>query len=160
MNNLQILIETVDAIIPASILPVLLLLRLGLLVRHKPDEDGVLGHLLWLGVVLVHVAGGDGQHGPVRGKGQAGDGGWILVELTQPLLVVPVPDVDEAVTPTSGEGVVLLVEGDGVDWIDILNTILLHSVALECIFQLAWPSLACNPNAAKSHPSQDPSFPI
>ena len=30
----------------------------------------------------------------------------------------------------------------------------------ENAYQLAWPSPACNPNAAKSHHSQDLSFPI
>ena len=36
----------------------------------------------------------------------ASNGGGEAVELTQPLLVVPVPDVDEPVAAARGEGVV------------------------------------------------------
>ena len=37
------------------------------------------------------------------------------MELAQSFFVGPVPDVDQAVRPTRGEGVVLAVEGDCVD---------------------------------------------
>jgi len=62
------------------------------------DEDGVLR------VVdvspLVHVGGGDGEHGAVVVEGQRGDAGRVPVELTQALLVERVPDVHKAVRAT------------------------------------------------------------
>lgn len=47
--------------------------------------------------LLVHVGGGDGEHGAVVVEGERGDAGRVAMELTQPLLVEGVPDVDEAV---------------------------------------------------------------
>lgn len=59
------------------------------------NEYGV----LWVTDValLLHVRGGDSQHGPVVIEGQGGDAGWVSMELTQPLLVERIPDVDKAV---------------------------------------------------------------
>lgn len=68
-------------------------LRLG--VCDLADEDGVLR--VADVSLLVHVGGGDGEHGAVVVEGQRGDAGGVAVELTQPLLVEGVPDVDEAV---------------------------------------------------------------
>lgn len=47
--------------------------------------------------LLLHVGGGDGEHGPVVVEGQRGDARWISVELTQAFLVERIPDVDKAV---------------------------------------------------------------
>lgn len=68
-------------------------LRLG--VCDLADEDGVLR--VADVSLLMHVGGGDGEHGAVVVEGQRGDAGRVAVELTQPLLVEGVPDVDEAV---------------------------------------------------------------
>ena len=46
----------------------------------------------------------------VVGECQRGDGGGVLVELAQPLLVEAVPNVDKPVRPTRGEGVVPIVK--------------------------------------------------
>lgn len=67
--------------------------RLG--VCDLADEDGVLR--VTDIPLLVHVGGGDGEHGAVIVECQRGDAGRVAVELTQPLLVEGVPDVDEAV---------------------------------------------------------------
>lgn len=62
------------------------------------DEDGVL-RVADISF-LVHVGGGDGEHGAVVIERQRRDAGWVTVELTQPLLVERVPDVHEAVRAT------------------------------------------------------------
>ena len=61
---------------------------------------------------------------------------YSLVELAQSLLVGPIPDVDEPVGASRSEGVVVLVEGDGVHGINVLDARLLDAVALEGIFLL------------------------
>lgn len=70
-------------------------LGLGLGICDLADEDGVLR------VVdvpfLMHVRGGDGEHGAVVIEGEGGDAGRVPVELTQALLVERVPDVHKAV---------------------------------------------------------------
>lgn len=73
-------------------------LGLGLSICDLADEDGV----LWVADVslLVHVGGGDGEHGAVVIEGQRGDAGGVAVELTQALLVERVPDVHKAVRAT------------------------------------------------------------
>lgn len=106
------------------------------LVRHVSDVDGVFGQILRYLLVLVHVAGGDGQHAAVVGEGQAGDGRGVLVELTQSLLVQSVPDVDETVRASRRERVVVPVEGDGVDRVDLLDPVLLDAVALKRVLLL------------------------
>lgn len=70
-------------------------LGLCLCVCDLADEDAVLR--VADVSLLVHVGGGDGEHGAVVVEGQRGDAGRVAVELTQPLLVEGVPDVDEAV---------------------------------------------------------------
>lgn len=37
---------------------------------------------------------------------------------------------------TCGKGVVNTVEGDGVDWVNVFDSLLLQSVALECVLLL------------------------
>ena len=69
----------------------------------------------------MHVGGGDGERGAVGGEGEGGDGGGVLVELAEALLVGAVPDVDEAVGAARGEGVVVAVEADGVHRVDQLD---------------------------------------
>ena len=69
----------------------------------------------------MHVGGGDGERGAVGGEGEGGDGGGVLVELAEALLVGAVPDVDEAVGAAGGEGVVVAVEADGVHRVDQLD---------------------------------------
>jgi hypothetical protein len=44
------------------------------------------------------------------------------VELAESLLVLTVPNVDEAVRAAGGKGVVVSVEANGVDGIDLLDT--------------------------------------
>lgn len=70
-------------------------LGLGFSVRDLADEDGV----LWVADVslLVHVGGGNGEHGAIVVEGQRGDAGRVPVKLTQALLVEGVPDVHKAV---------------------------------------------------------------
>lgn len=70
-------------------------LGLGLSICDLADEDGV----LWVADVslLVHVGGGDCEHGAIIIEGQRGDAGRVPVELTQALLVEGVPDVHKAV---------------------------------------------------------------
>lgn len=70
-------------------------LGLGLGICDLANEDGV----LWVADVslLVHIGGGDCEHGAVVIEGQGGDAGRVPVELTQALLVERVPDVDKAV---------------------------------------------------------------
>lgn len=70
-------------------------LGLGLSICDLADEDGV----LWMADVslLVHVGGGDCEHGAIIIEGQRGDAGRVPVELTQALLVEGVPDVHKAV---------------------------------------------------------------
>ena len=58
------------------------------------------------------------------------------VELAQPLLVISVPDIDVSVAAAGGEGVVVLVEADGVHRVDVLDAVLLHPVALERVLLL------------------------
>merc|ERR1719264_2409184 len=101
-----------------------------------PDDDVLAKVVFFLIVVLIHVAACDGEDRPVSIEGEASDGGWEPVELTQPLLVVSVPDVDEAVTSPSGEGIVLPVEGYRVDRVNILNATLLQTMTLERVFLL------------------------
>lgn len=55
------------------------------------------------------------------------------MELTKPFLVAAVPDIDVAITPTCGKCVVVSVECDCVDWEDVFDAILLHSVTFESI---------------------------
>lgn len=58
-------------------------------------EDGV----LWVADVslLVHVGGGNCEHGAIIIEGKRGDAGGIPMELTQALLVERIPDVHKAV---------------------------------------------------------------
>ena len=100
------------------------------------DDDVLAKVVLLLVVILIHVAAGDGEDRPVSVEGEAGDGGGEPVKLAQSLLVVAVPDVDKAVTTASGEGVVLPVEGNRVDRVNILNTILLQTMTFERVFLL------------------------
>ena len=66
----------------------------------------------------------------------AGYGSRVAVELAHPLLIRPVPDVDQAITAHRGKGVVLCVEGDGVDWVNVLETFL-NSVGCASPIQAA-----------------------
>ena len=101
------------------------------------SDNNVLAEVVFLLVViLIHIAAGDSEDRPVSVEGEACDGGGEPVELAEPLLVVAVPDVDEAVTAPGGEGVVLPMEGDRVDWVNVLNAILLETVTLERVFLL------------------------
>ena len=93
------------------------------------DDDVFTEIVLLLIIILVHVAAGDGQDRAVRREGEAGNGGGEAVELAQPLLVVPIPDVDEPVAAARGKGVVLPMEGDGVHWVNVFNAILLQSAS-------------------------------
>ena len=89
------------------------------------SNDDVLAEVvLFLVVILIHVAARDGEHRPVSVEGEAGDGGGEPVELTQPLLVVSVPDVHEPVAPARRECVVLSVERNGVNRVNVFYTIL------------------------------------
>lgn len=83
-------------------------LGLGLGISDLADEDGV----LWVADValLLHIGGGNGEHGAVVIEGKRGDAGRVPVELTQPLLVEGVPDVHKAVRATCGKGVMDTVE--------------------------------------------------
>ena len=113
-----------------------------LLVADVSDVDGVLGHVVRVLLLLVQIRRGDCQHVPVGAEGQGSDGRRVpdkrkyvygvirderhvtsvsLVELAEPLLVLPVPDVDEAVGAAGGERVVIAVEADGVHGVDDLN---------------------------------------
>lgn len=58
------------------------------------------------------------------------------MELAESLFVVAVPYVHIPVAATSGKGVVLLVEADGVHRVNVFYSVFLHSVAFECIFLL------------------------
>lgn len=73
-------------------------LGFGLGICDLADEDGVLRVVDV--ALLLHVRGGDGEHGPVVVEGQRGDAGGVSVELAQALLVEGVPDVDKAVRAT------------------------------------------------------------
>ena len=75
------------------------------------------------------------------------------MELAQPLLVVSVPDIDVAVAPSSGEGVVVLVEADGVHRVDVLDAALLHPVALERVLLLL--RLGAGVQVLHGHPGED-----
>ena len=112
------------------------LLGLGLLVGDMADVDGVGRYRVGRLLLLVQVRAGDGQHTAVRREGQRGDGRRVAVQLTQPLLVQPVPDVDVAVRAAGGERVVLAVEADGVHRVDVLHAGLLDAVALEGVLLL------------------------
>ena len=100
------------------------------------DNNVLAKVILLLVVILIHVAAGDSEDRPVSVEGEACDGGGEPVELAQSLLVVAVPDVDEAVTPPSGEGVVLPVERYRVDGVYIFNSILLQTMTFERVFLL------------------------
>ena len=73
------------------------------------------------------------------------------VELTESLFVIAVPDVHITVAATSGKGVVLLVEADGVHRVNVLYSVFLHSVAFECIFLLL--RLGTRVKIFNSHPA-------
>ena len=47
------------------------------------------------------------------------------MELAQALLVKWVPNIDESIRTTCGKRVVDVVKGDGVDWVNLLNVVLL-----------------------------------
>lgn len=61
-------------------------------------EDGI----LWVADVslLMHVGGGNCEHGAIIIEGKRGDAGGVPVELTQALLVEWIPDVYKAVWAT------------------------------------------------------------
>lgn len=44
------------------------------------------------------------------------------MELAKPLLILPIPDVDDPIGPSCSKRVVLTVKGDGVDWVDFLDS--------------------------------------
>ena len=73
------------------------------------------------------------------------------VELAQSLFVVPVPNVYIAIASTSGKGIVVLMEADGVHWVNIFNSVFLHPVAFESIFLLL--SLSTWVKVFNSHPA-------
>ena len=100
------------------------------------DDDVFTEIVLLLVIILVHVAAGDGQDRAVRREGEAGNGGGEAVELAQPLLVVTVPDIDEAVTTAGGESVVFSVEGDRIDWVYVLYPVLLQAMTFKCVLLL------------------------
>ena len=58
------------------------------------------------------------------------------MELTESFLVEAVPDVDESVGAARREGVEAAVESDRVDGEDLLVSILLDTMTLECILLL------------------------
>lgn len=58
------------------------------------------------------------------------------MELAEPLLVEGIPDVDKAITTSSGKRVVASMEGYSIDGIDVLSAILFHTMTLECILLL------------------------
>lgn len=73
-------------------------LGFGLGVCDLADEYGVLR--VTDVALLLHVRGGDGEHGSIVVEGQRGDAGRVPVELAQALLVERVPDVDKAIRAT------------------------------------------------------------
>ena len=89
------------------------------------SDDDVLSKVVFLLIIIFkHVAAGDGQNCSVSREGEGRDGRGEPVELTQPLLVVPVPDVHEPVAPARRECVVLSVERNGVNRVNVFYTIL------------------------------------
>ena len=75
------------------------------------DDDVFTKIVLLLIIVLVHVA--------ASGEGEASNG--------------DVPNVYKPVAVARGEGVVFLMEGDGVHWVNVFDTILLQSVTFESV---------------------------
>lgn len=55
----------------------------------------------------------------------------VRMELTQSLLVEPVPGVHNAIRSSRGKCLVLVVEADGIHRIDLLHFVLLHAMTLE-----------------------------
>lgn len=47
--------------------------------------------------LLLHIRGGDCQHGSIIIEGQRGDAGWVSMELAQTFLVEGIPDVDKPI---------------------------------------------------------------
>mmetsp|Transcript_19442 Transcript_19442/g.49927 ORF Transcript_19442/g.49927 Transcript_19442/m.49927 type:complete len:249 (+) Transcript_19442:135-881(+) len=102
-----------------------------LVVVDVPDVDGVRG-VLFL-ALLIRVAGRDGQQGAIAAERQRGDGGGVALVLVQPLLVLPIPHVDDAVAAAGGKRAVAAVEGDRVHREHHVLAVLLPPVTLERI---------------------------
>jgi hypothetical protein len=62
------------------------------------------------------------------GEGEGGDGGRVSMELTQPLLVKTVPDVDVAIRSTRGKCIVTAVEAAITEILNISHMQLMSSV--------------------------------
>lgn len=61
---------------------------------------------------------------------------YTPVELTKAFLVEAVPDVNKSIGATRRERVEAPMEGNGIDWEDLLRIVLLDAMTLECIFLL------------------------
>lgn len=55
------------------------------------------------------------------------------MELAQPLLIEGVPNVDKTITTTSSKSVVATMEGDSIDRVYVLGTLLFHTMTFEGI---------------------------
>ena len=60
----------------------------------------------------------------------------LPVELTKSFLVEAVPDIDETVRASGSECVIRAVHGDGVYWVNLLNTILLNPMTFKRVLFL------------------------
>ena len=98
------------------------LLGFSFLVTDISDVDRVLRSSLRRLLVLMHVGGSDRQYAAVVREGQAGDGRGVLVKLTEALLVLAVPNVDQSIGSPSGERVKIAMEGYGIHRIYVFDS--------------------------------------
>eukprot|EP00951_Prasinocladus_malaysianus_P034415 scaffold347237_cov42-Prasinocladus_malaysianus.AAC.1 len=80
--------------------------------------------------LLIGVAGRHRQEGPISVEGQGGNGRGVALVLVEALLVLAVPNIDDAIAAAGGKGAVRGVEGDCVYRVDCVLAVLLSPVAL------------------------------
>lgn len=100
------------------------------------NDDVLTESIFFLGIIFIHIAAGNGEYCSICREGKASDGGLKPVELTESLLVVSVPNVDEPITAARSECVMFPVEGDGVHRVNVLYPVLFQAVTFECVFLL------------------------
>lgn len=115
------------------------LFGLRFLIRYISDVNSIFRNVIRWGILLMHVTGCDGKNRSIISKRQTCYGGWVSVELTEPLLVASIPNIHISITSPCSKCVVVAVEGDCVDWKYVLDAILFDSVALESILPFFGP---------------------
>jgi len=102
------------------------------MIINGTDKDGI-GGVLFI-AFFKSVRRRDGKEGSISIEVEIGDGSRVGRILTYPLLVGCVPNINESVTTSRGEGAVSRVEGDSIDGVEGVCLALALSVTFEGVF--------------------------